>query len=73
MDSEIDPDPKADASNDDDSTDSCCCITVRTHMRACWILVVLTQTVQWTFGMPGSVLQWFVLNPVFFSKICVSP
>ena len=34
MDSENNPDPKADASDDDGSTDSCCCITVRTYLHA---------------------------------------
>lgn len=34
MDSENDLDPKADASEDDPSTASCCAVTVRTCMRA---------------------------------------
>lgn len=45
MDSENDLDPKEDAGDDDHSTASCCAVTVRTCMRAWWILVVLTQIV----------------------------
>ena len=45
MDSEIDLGSKEDAGDDDHSTASCCAVTVRTCMRAWWILVVLTQIV----------------------------